>query len=57
MDKYKVGTRVRYNDFYGIVINNVKLAGDICVDWGKGQIISYDAEWLDENVEITRSVN
>ena len=33
MDKYKIGTRVRYNDFYGIVINNVKLPGDICVDW------------------------
>lgn len=59
--KYKVGTKVFFdesNPLVGQVVTNVKLPGDICIQWlngpdnTPGQMISYDKEWLDENVKI-----
>lgn len=53
IEKYKVGTRVKCGDIFGEVVPNVKLLGDICVQWYvMDSILSYDEEWLDENVEV-----
>jgi hypothetical protein len=49
-EKYPVGTRVTCCDIDGYVVTNVKLPGDICIEWETGMFSSYDEEWLDENV-------
>lgn len=46
--KYPVGKEVVCNK--GIVVENYKLAGDICIGWENGMQSSYDEDWLDENL-------
>lgn len=55
MDKYLVGTHLICNEVNGIVIENFKLPGDICVEWETGLRSSYDPEWLDEFAKIKES--
>lgn len=55
--KYQQGTKLIYrcgdgDTIRGIVVENSKLPGDICVEWENGQFSSYDEDWLDENAEI-----
>ena len=52
--KYATGTKLICNDCYGFVIENFKLAGDICVEWENGMKASYDSEWLDENAQVVK---
>lgn len=40
------------NEVKGIVIENFKLPGDICVEWETGLKTSYDVDWLDEFARI-----
>ncbi len=62
MEKYPVGTKLEWlasdGTFYGIVVGNVKLPGDVCVRWGlhenDGPIISYDEDFLDKHVNIRK---
>jgi hypothetical protein len=53
-DKYIVGTKLKYNENgdIGVIVENVKFAGDICVEWSMGEFSSYDEWWLDENTTI-----
>lgn len=61
--KYPAGTELIFRDIHhtppeeirGVVVENVKLPGDICVKWESGEIYSYDEQWLDEFTEITGS--
>lgn len=55
--KYPVGTVLIYDDMImgeikGVVVENVKLPGDICVLWEGDHLVSYDEEWLDEHCGI-----
>lgn len=50
--KFEPGTKVRSLDITGVVIPNVKLPGDICVQWENGQMISYDQETAEAFLEI-----
>jgi len=50
--KYKVGTKVVCNEVEGVVVENYKLPGDICITWETGQKSSYDKEWLDDFVKM-----
>ena len=52
INKYEIGTPVCCNKVNGVVVENFKLPGDICISWESGMITSYDEEWLDENVEV-----
>ncbi|HEY5267773.1 MAG TPA: hypothetical protein VII94_01410 [Candidatus Saccharimonadales bacterium] len=54
MCKYIVGTNLIHNEsgIIGIVIENFKLPGDICVEWKTGFKTSYDEESLNENCSI-----
>ena len=62
MEKYTAGTKIVYSHesygqkeiIRGVVIENCKLPGDICVQWETGQFSSYDLEWLNQNVEILK---
>lgn len=49
--KYEVGTKLLHIDtgIIGVVVENFKLPGDICVEWETGLKTSYDEESLDEN--------
>ena len=49
---YEEGTKIICNEVHGIVVENTKLPGDICIKWNTGQFCSYDKEWLDDNAEI-----
>lgn len=50
---YKVGTKLVCNEVNGIVVENTKLPGDVCVQWeGYDNIVSYDTDWLDENAKV-----
>lgn len=46
--KYPIGTKLIFEDIKGVVVENFKLPGDICIEWETGQIISYGHEWLDK---------
>ena len=59
-DKYPEGTKLIWRSdtmllsyegqsLCGLVVENRKLPGDICVQWDTGQFSSYDEEYLDEN--------
>jgi len=58
--KYTTGTKLIYrgeedgipNVFHGVVVDNYKLPGDICVNWESGVSSSYDKDWLDWHTEI-----
>lgn len=50
--KYPVGTKIECNGCSGTVVENFKLAGDICIEWDVGMKSSYDEEWLNDNVKI-----
>lgn len=50
--KYVIGVHVKCNNVLGVVIENFKLHGDICIEWETGMKASYDSCWLDENVEL-----
>jgi len=54
MCKYIVGTKLIHNEsgITGIVIENFKLPGDICVEWKTGFKTSYHEESLNENCSI-----
>jgi hypothetical protein len=57
-EKYTVGTMLECNGVRGKVVENIKLPGDICVEWDNvawWPIHSYDADWLDDNVIIIKS--
>lgn len=50
---YNIGTKLICNGVNGTIVENVKFLGDICVLWeGYGAVISYDADWLDENAKV-----
>lgn len=51
MNKYSVGTKLLHTEtgITGIVVENFKLPGDICVEWETGFKTSYDEDNLDEN--------
>lgn len=50
---YSIGTKLMCNEVNGTVVENVKLPGDICVLWeGYDAVISYDTDWLNENVKV-----
>ena len=58
--EYPIGTMLECNGIIGRVIENVKLPYDICVQWeyeSITHIISYDADWLDENARIIEELN
>jgi hypothetical protein len=55
MRRYLPGTKLICNEVNGIVIENFKLSGDICVEWETGLKSSYDEEWLDEFTKIKES--
>lgn len=49
--EYRVGIKLECNGVTGVVVENTKLPGDICVKWETMDfVVSYDKEWLDENV-------
>lgn len=50
MCKYIVGTKLIHNEsgIAGVVIENFKLPGDICVEWETGLKSSYDLDFLEE---------
>lgn len=56
--KYEEGTKLIYrceeggDIIRGVVVENFKLPGDICVKWDTDQSSSYDVEWLDEHTEV-----
>ena len=51
--KYPVGTQLDCDGVKGVVVENTKLPGDICVMWEHmTQVVSYDEEFLDENVKV-----
>ena len=50
--KYPAGTLVEWKSDKGIVIENCKMPGDICIRWYNGLIISYDECFLDENIKV-----
>ena len=51
--RFEVGTVILCNDVKGVVVENVKLPGDICVKWETmDEIVSYDEDWLNDNVKI-----
>jgi len=57
--KYKAGLRVKYYNeseeetYYGTIVKNYKLPGDICIKWDTYMESSYDVSWLEENnVEV-----
>lgn len=54
MNKYIVGTKLLHkeSEIIGVVIENFKLPGDICVEWETGFISSYDYENLDKNCSV-----
>lgn len=54
MNKYSVGTKLLHTEtgITGIVVENFKLPGDICVEWETGFKTSYDEDNLDENCLI-----
>lgn len=56
MEKYKVGTKLIHNEsgIIGVVVENFKLSGDICIAWNTGFIISYDSDNLDENCSVIK---
>ena len=57
---YETGTKLVYEyeengkteKINGVVVDNVKFPGDICVQWETGQFSSYDKEWLDEHTKM-----
>ena len=51
MKAYAVGTKHVFNgtSIVGEVAVNVKLPGDICIQWATGQFSSYDLEFLEVN--------
>lgn len=52
-EKYPVGMKIRCNDIPGTIVENVKMPGDICVEWeGNSGVFSYDEEWLDKNLDL-----
>jgi len=54
--KYTVGTKLDCDGVQGIVVENTKLPGDICVLWEHmTQIVSYDQEFLDENCKVVHT--
>ena len=52
MDNYVVGVKLTCNGITGIIVENYKFPGDICIDWENGIKSSYDRDWLDENATI-----
>ena len=46
---YKVGTKVICNGYKGVVVENYKIPGDICIDWENGEKYSYDKEAFEED--------
>lgn len=53
--KYKVGTTLECDGVKGVVVENTKLPGDICVLWEHmTQVVSYDEEFLDEFCKIIK---
>ncbi len=52
LNKYSLGIKLICNEVNGIVIENFKLPGDICVLWETGLQSSYDIEWLDQFTKI-----
>ena len=53
--KYPVGTKLEADGVKGVVVENTKLPGDICVVWEHlPQVISYDEEFLDEFCKIVK---
>jgi hypothetical protein len=61
--KYSAGTRLCFLDpqsgesFEGVVVENYKFGGDICVNWDTGLSSSYDKDWLDKFTSIVRDRN
>lgn len=53
--KYPVGTKLFCNNIEGVVVDDVKIHGDICVQWDEIDFVcSYDERWLDENAIIMK---
>jgi len=53
--KYSVGTKLECEEVAGVVVENTKLPGDICVKWESMDfVVSYDEEWLDENSKVVK---
>ena len=54
MSKYPVGTVVEHihTGVRGVVIENFKMPGDICVEFDTSQSTSYDEDVLDESFVI-----
>ena len=51
--KYEVGTKLDCDGVKGVIVENTKLPGDICVLWEHmTQVVSYDAEFLDEFCKV-----
>ncbi len=47
--KYSVGTILDCEGIRGVVVENTKLPGDICVLWEHmPDVVSYDEDFLDE---------
>ncbi len=49
---FEQGTKVKSLDNNGVVVENVKLPGDICVQWEHGPLISYDRDTAEAFLEI-----
>ena len=51
--KYAVGTKLDCDGVTGVIVENTKLPGDICVLWEHmTQVVSYDEEFLDEFCKV-----
>lgn len=48
-DFYPTGTKLLHtaSGIRGVVVENFKLPGDVCVEWENGLATSYDYEFLD----------
>jgi hypothetical protein len=54
--KYPVGTKLEADGVKGVVVENTKLPGDICVVWEHlPQVISYDEDFLDEFCKVVHT--
>lgn len=51
MKDYEVGDVLEFNGHRGKVVPNVKMPGDICVQWDEGTFSSYDKDFLDTHTK------